>query len=395
MIPIVFDVETTTTNKGHPFDPRNKLISYAYYIPGSPVSFKYYSDPDFCSSLFIERVGSDCGLVGFNLKFDLHWGFLGGGEAFCSSIPVWDCQLAEFVYSGQKDRLISLDECLARYNLPTKKSVVADYWAQGIDTDQIPVEILKEYNEWDVHTTYLLYEVQQKLLSDKQKKLVLLLGEDLKVLRHIEAAGVKYDREAAKAEVDHIRNRVLEIEDILRSKLPDGAQDVFNWNSGDDLSAFLYGGTRTYHYAVAEETTYKSGAKKGEPYTRNRWYSKDIVYPARFKPLPGTEVAKTAKDPLATTRYYQTDEPTLKQLSTRRKEDRELLSLLQKRSEVSKIAEMLESIEKQFTDKQWKDNLMHGQYNQNVVVTGRLSSSSPNQQNMPAEVDQFLVSRYS
>jgi DNA polymerase I-like protein with 3'-5' exonuclease and polymerase domains len=44
-------------------------------------------------------------------------------------------------------------------------------------------------------------------------------------------------------------------------------------------------------------------------------------------------------------------------------------------------------------EKHWGDYL-HGQYNQVVARTGRLSSSQPNLQNQPAEVDQYIISHY-
>lgn len=383
---VVLDVETTTHNKGHPFDPRNKLVSYA-----DNSCYKYHTDPDFKTYLEWLAESPNTLVVGFNFKFDLHW-LTTLGVNF-TDVPIWDCQLAEFVYSGQKDVLISLNECLERYSLPTKTDEVKAMWDAGIQTDEIPLPILEEYNRWDVYTTRLLYDVQQQLLSDKQKALVLLLGEDLKVLAHIEQSGIKFDREGAKRAEETISHQTAEAESLLREFLPVDARPYFNFNSGDDLSAFLYGGTIEYDYAISKEAVYKSGDKKGQAYISNKWFVKPVIYEQRFVPLEGTEVAKT-KDKQVDTHFYQTDEPTLKQLKSRRKEDKEILALLAERAAVGKVGEMLVSIEKQFTTKGWTNNLMHGQYNQNIVVTGRLSSSAPNQQNMPEDVSRFLISRY-
>ena len=116
--PTIIDVETTVYSKGHPFDPNNKLVSYACY----PNIFKYFTDPDFSGYARQQLNESGC-LVGFNIKFDLHW-LCNIGCAIPDRARIWDCQLAEFVYSGQKDSLISLDECLERYDLPRKISAV-------------------------------------------------------------------------------------------------------------------------------------------------------------------------------------------------------------------------------------------------------------------------------
>jgi Trp operon repressor len=149
-----------------------------------------------------------------------------------------------------------------------------------------------------------------------------------------------------------------------------------------------------YDFAIPEQSVYQSGEKKGLPYTRNRWFTQEVSFKPRFNPIEGTEVKKTKDDPNAITRIYQTDEPTLLQLKSKNKEEIQLLSLLRQRSEKTKVVEMIESVEKLIETKNWTDGLIHGQYNQNVAITGRLSSSAPNLQNIPPELDQLLVSRY-
>lgn len=390
---LVFDVETSTHNKGHPFDPRNMLVSYAYRSP-SDTNFKYHSDPDFRSDLR-NRVECATVVVGFNIKFDLHWFRNVFGE-IPQDVKVWDCQLAEFVYSGQETSFASLNEVLETYGLPTKKDIIKEYWDQGISTEDIPLHVLREYNEWDVHVTKLLFDLQQTLLSEKQKQLVWLEGEDLKALQAAEWAGIRFDAEKAAAKTMEVQSKVDGIVGGLSDFLPAGIpEDGYNWNSGDHLSALLYGGTIGFPYAVETETTYKSGPKKGESYIARRWHSVEIEFTQRFKPLDGTEIKKTAGDPTAKTRFYQTDGPTLAQLKTRLAENRRLLALLAERAKLIKVVEMIESLQNTIAKKNWQNNMLHGQFNQNVAVTGRLSSSGPNLQNTPPEVDALLVSRYA
>ena len=54
---------------------------------------------------------------------------------------------------------------------------------------------------------------------------------------------------------------------------------------------------------------------------------------------------------------------------------------------------MLEQFLSVMETKGW-DGSIHGQFNQVVARTGRLSSSAPNMQNTPPELDKLLVSRY-
>jgi DNA polymerase I-like protein with 3'-5' exonuclease and polymerase domains len=397
---LVFDVETTTHNKGHPFDPRKRLISYAFLEPhANDPNFSYYSDPDFSSgkARVLTRLDQlDTLAVGFNIKFDLHWYFnLRNVQARCK---VWDCQLAEHILTGQQSPYLSLNAALESYALPTKLDAVKEYWDAGIDTADIPVAVLEEYNKWDVQMTYELYKTQRALMTPEQIVLLLTEGEDMKTLIAAERNGIKWDRDNAKILRENLQLGLDNIQSSLLGYLPsafDSSPIVFNWDSGDQLSCLLYGGSITYDYSIPEYTVFKSGPNKGQSYIRNRWLQEVVEFPKRFKPIAGTEVKKTKDNPLATTRLYQVDDPTLQQLKTRKAEDKSLLHLLRERSERTKVAEMVDSIEKTISDKNWQDDYIHGQYNQNVAVTGRLSSSAPNMQNTPPEIDQLLVSRYN
>jgi DNA polymerase I-like protein with 3'-5' exonuclease and polymerase domains len=393
---LFFDTETSTFNKGHPFDPRNKLVSYVTLSKQSSVSFAYFNDPDFKQrlSVLLDRASVLCG---FNIKFDLHWlrrwlGYLPGVK-----VRIWDCQLAEFIISGQQNRFASLADTLESYGLAAKKKdLVAEYWQNGISTEDIPVEILKEYNIADVTPLPDLMKAQYELLTPKQRALVWLEGEDLKALADAEYNGVKFDVEGAGRKLESLRFDLTAINNSLDSYLPAGIpESSFNWDSGDHLSAFLYGGTIDFKYAIPTEAIYKSGPNKGETYTRNRWMVESVQFPERFKPIKNSEVAKTKTDPNASVRFYQTDAPTLKQLKTKTTDQRNILRLLEERSKKIKVQEMIESILAKMQTMNWQDDLIHSQFNQNVAITGRLSSSAPNLQNTPLEIDELLISRYS
>jgi len=389
---ICIDVETTIKNKGHAFDPDNKLVSYAISSPSSSSNFLYCTDPGFRRNVFW---GLDARhtVVGFNFKFDLHWLFR-EGHTLNPDTKIWDVQLAEFIISGQTASFMSLNETLASYQLPLKHDAVKEYWDQGIDTNDIPVILLEEYNVYDTEGTLAAMQQQQELMSPKQIKLVYLLGEDLKTLQDAEFNGIKWDAKKAKTKLEKYKADVASIERRLASYLPNIQHGSFNFDSGDHLSCLLYGGEINFEYTVPESALYKSGPNKGEEYVRNRHYKENVYFGPRFTPLANTEVKKTKGIPNVTTRYYQVDAPTLSQLKPRLKPNKELLVLLQERSDKQKIIEMIESIEKTRTTLNWQDDLLHPQFNQNIVITGRLSSSKPNMQNTPLEVDELLISRY-
>lgn len=386
------DVETTTLNKGHPFNPENKLISYAYNSSNNSIHFKYSTDPDFGTCVGQALLESHT-YVNFACKFDLHW-FRNAGILLPLTCKIWDCQLAEFVLNHQRGAFGSLNDALATYGLESKSDKVKEFWDAGISTEYIPVGVLEEYNIRDVEQTRALFYMQQALMSEKQKTLVYALGEDLRTLAEAEYNGIKWDSEGANKKLASLSEKIAAINTTLSTYLPLISFGKFNWDSGDCLSALLYGGTLTFTYAIPEEAVYKSGQNKGQAYTKNRWYEEEVVFPPRFKPLEKTELKKTKGIDDVKTRFYAVDDPTLAQLKTRKGTDKDLIQLLRERSKLLKVAEMIESINKKRAELNWQDDLLHAQFNQNVAITGRLSSSQPNMQNTPAEIDELLISRF-
>lgn len=102
-------------------------------------------------------------IVGFNIKFDLHWARRIGVDI--SAITVWDCQLAEFILGCQQPRYPSMTKTAQKYGLSTKLDVVEkEYWDNGIDTDAVPVDILQEYLARDLLLTEQIFNIQKDLL---------------------------------------------------------------------------------------------------------------------------------------------------------------------------------------------------------------------------------------
>lgn len=386
------DVETTTKNKGHPFNPQNRLISYALSSSSDSCVFKHYRDPDFlqCAREALRTASVYCN---FACKFDIHW-FRNAGILLPLTCKIWDCQLAEFVLNNQRGAFGSLNEALATYGLESKSDKVKEYWDAGISTEDIPVAILEEYNIRDVEQTKALFYMQQSVMSEKQKALVYAMGEDLRTLAEAEYNGIKWDTDGANKKLTTLFEKITAINTTLATYLPVISHGKFNWDSGDCLSALIYGGTLEFLYSVPEPAVYKSGPSKGQSYVKNRWFTEVISFPTRFKPLEGTELKKTKGVEGVRTRFYAVDDPTLAQLKTRKGTDKDLIQLLRERSKLLKVAEMIESINKKRAELNWQDDMLHAQFNQNVAVTGRLSSSQPNMQNTPAEIDELLISRY-
>ena len=116
---LVLDVETTTKNKGNAFTASNKLVNVGWSFNDEPVSIRYSDADDFNSSIQSILDQSHL-LVGFNIKFDLHW-LRRYGFKF-SHLRIWDCQIAEQIM--EMGFLLGLGGVLTYKNAGVAEAVV-------------------------------------------------------------------------------------------------------------------------------------------------------------------------------------------------------------------------------------------------------------------------------
>jgi len=175
---LVIDIETTITptdkwkegqsligkGKGDssPFNPKNKIVSIHHKIP-TEQSQGYFRRDGLFGQYLLDYTTL---LIGHNIKFDLTWlkecGFKYDGK-------LWDTQIYEYVkMAGQfiPRGYLKLGSCCKRYGLATKTDEVAKYWERGVNTDDIPKDILEEYGNNDVEITHQLYKKQMEELNE-------------------------------------------------------------------------------------------------------------------------------------------------------------------------------------------------------------------------------------
>lgn len=314
--------------------------------------------------------------MGFNFKFDYHWLQKFGIDL--SNSRIWDCQIAEFVLERQQNRYPSLEQAAVKYDLGHKIDIIKrDYWDKGINTDVIPWEILKPYAIQDAVLTYKLFQVQQGLVQGAQKVLLSLLNADLHVLQEMERNGIVYDESLCEARSAELDVEIQKRQSILDAFYPD---IPINWASGDQLSAFLYGG-------VIKQTVkdhagfYKTGAKAGQPKFSNREVLHQL--PRLYQPLRGSELAKEG--------FYATNEDTLLKLKGKQGPLKVLLEL----AKLDKLnGTYYKGMPKLNHEMSWEPGVLHGSFNQVVAATGRLSSDKPNLQNFASDLQDIFITRY-
>lgn len=167
---LIYDTETTIykhqqKNEEGRFDPKDKNGS-AFCLPQKLVMsgfkwldrdpFEIHAEPKEPTQSYFDNATL---IVGFNIKFDLHWARRIGVDI--SKVVVWDCQIAEFMLEYQQNRYPSMNDACSKYGIDAKLDVVKEeYWEKGIDTDEVPHEVLTEYLEGDLDKTEQIFKEQ-------------------------------------------------------------------------------------------------------------------------------------------------------------------------------------------------------------------------------------------
>jgi DNA polymerase-1 len=370
---LFIDTEITTWSKGSPWDERNFLVCIGWIDDTGAQGIWYNGEP---REVLEHHLSLSELWVFFNAKFDLHWlrkiGIKFPQRSYC-------CQVAEFVLNGQSPKYPSLDGTAASYGIPGKLDVVKlEYWDKGINTHEIPRGVLTEYCLQDIASTRDVYYKQQERIQPSNKTLLSLEMQDLVVLEDIEWNGMKFSPEKVKAKEQELEKQISELQQSL-----DVYHNVpnFNWGSPAHLSALLYGGTIQEVRKVAAGT-FKSGAKVGAPKFKNETVTHTL--PRMYTPPKGSELAKPG--------VWSVDEDTLLSIKGGKKE---LIERILKVKELAKLqSTYVTGLLKKHEEQHQPAGYIHGQYNQVVASTGRLSSSNPNMQNMSEAVLDIFETRF-
>jgi len=316
--------------------------------------------------------------VAFNAKFEIGWdrrlGLPPPKQVHC-------VQLAEYMLDRQKP-YPSLEETAHKYRLSSKLDVVkTEYWDKGLDTTEVPPDVLAEYCIRDVDLTYNIYLSQKQQFEQRPAlyRLFKLACQDLLTLHEMEWNGLPYNEALCKERADACEAEKLSIVSVLSSVYPDVP---INFGSGDQLSAFLYGGCiiQTVKQPVG---VYKTGKQKGQV----KFQNVDIEHklPRLVEPLKNSELKKPG--------FYATDEGTLKKLKGpfAKKYVAPILRLARLDKLIGTYYEGLPKLNKTMD---WNESMLYPNYNQCVTQTGRLSSSRPNGQNLAGDIADIVESIY-
>ena len=118
-----------------------------------------------------------------------------------------------------------------------------------------------------------------------------------------------------------------------------------------------------------------------------KWIDKEFTLDRLFDPLDGTELKRPGQ--------YKTNDDTLQRLQGDENAMQVLKILLTRATLEKRRGTYYIGVPTLSDTMGWTNNLLHGQLNQCVAKTGRLSSSKPNLQNFDSEIKSLFTTRYS
>ena len=381
MVDLVFDVETSMKPLCDPYNPKAKLC-YIGLLQDSKHYVDYpieYTDAPYGQSLNLvqEIVACSDTLVGANIKFDLNW-CMRYGIQFTGKL-IWDVLLVQYILNHQLTPYISLNEAAAQWGLDPKLDVVKlEYWDRGIDTPEVPEQILRDYLKQDVSLTYQIYELQKAEVEKRGiLSLVRLHNQDLLMLVEMEHNGNRYDSTGSLGAAQKAQEDIDKLLAELHKYTPIAPRC---WST-DFISLLLYGGIYKYVEKEAYTFTYKDGSTTEKMHN----VEKAVELPRLVEP-PKQKREKEG--------FWPTDEATLKNLKATGIAKKIVEALLKLRTIEKLVGTYLEGFPKRIEEAGWERELIHTSYSQTTAVTGRLTSSKPNVQNVPPEQKPHFTTRY-
>lgn len=312
---LVVDTETTTTTfmkrKASPFSPDNWIVAAGWKFGAGEVQSAYYGDDrrgsnGLLSMLLASRPKI---IAGANFKFDvLHLtrneeDYAAWQEWVAAGGLVWDTQLAEYLLEGmvQEAHMLSLDEVAPRYGGNTKIDEVKALWEKGVNTQDIPRQLLMDYltgrvGEDGVRTGGDILNTEAIMLGQLKAARDMNMLNTIRVNMGALLASIEMERNglwvnkplglelAAKLTTD-----IAAMQADMQQFIPKDLPFEFNWGSPKQRSAIIFGGNVKYEarepvldesggqaYALMDEEHYVlEGGSTYEVAAYERWLATD------------------------------------------------------------------------------------------------------------------------
>lgn len=359
---------------------------------------------------------------------------------------VFDTMHGEYIASDFQSMYPSLDETAPKYGGEHKIDGVKILWEQGVLTSQIDPILLRDYLvNGDIPNTALCFYGQCATFAQRnQMQYVWERMDALLAWAYCEWFGLFVNMPIARKNQEEQEQRIREIKQELQQYIPKDLPETLDFNFGSDfhMSALVYGGPIKYRKKVPYDppqyikadywqvgdtwvavddmpappgaTTYKSGKNKGLPKVfrldteeeKLKWEDDLYFCPGLVNIQELPEVIREkyaergefrqARNLQDDTPVYSTSTDAMEALARQGFEFCKLvneLAALEKDTGTYYLREVLDAEGKvkerkgmlQYVIPERPDGsgIIHHRLNTCATVTGRLSSSNPNLQNLP------------
>ncbi|KKK85076.1 hypothetical protein LCGC14_2776930, partial [marine sediment metagenome] len=289
-----------------------------------------------------------------------------------TKIKVWDTMTWQYLHTGHEDKFISLEALCSKYHINFKKTLdLGALLANGVRMQDIPEADLRAYLQGDVKVLRDVYQHQNKHATYFMDYIIPLASMELNGLYVDKAKWHKSfmwnDAEVLcqeKRMQDHIMQTCCWINDnspIVPSDFTDtvGLKSKYVKAFSRRTLSFLW-----------------TGLPNKLPIT-NKW---QLGFKSGFIPYYPTLLPTHFKNP--TNLGYVIDDPVLQADTSW------ISSCVQRHRHASKVVSTY--LTPFWESMQCQDNTVYPKLNTTTTNTGRLSSSSPNGQNIPPEVRNLI-----
>lgn len=380
---IAVDVETTLNGDedvglAHPMHPANRVVHFG--LTDSTGRGNVYCEDHIMFEVALRGYWPYATYCGHNFSFDLLYLYRTSPKMkdTLQSAKIWDTQLAEYILTGQRSKFSSLDELSIKYGLPVKDSGLKAYFEAGVGSDKIPLDEIVPYLKQDVENTYAIaYKQWAKAVEQGQLELIYSQMEALHATSEMMYNGLHIDKPALDTYTVEVVNEYVKVKLDLEELAAGLVEDI---NSPKQWSQCFFGGKKKIK-VNKPVGMYKNGKVK----MKLTEEVLTILPMVDYTPDPDKVSEKTGQisvdDDVLNDMLDHIFNPKAKTL---------IKSLLKYRELSKQLSTYVQGLSKHVIG-----DHIYGKLNHTATVTGRLSSTSPNLQNISNNpIKQIFTSRF-
>jgi DNA polymerase I-like protein with 3'-5' exonuclease and polymerase domains len=268
-----------------------------------------------------------------------------------------------------------------KYGLPVKDDTIKKYFQAGLGSEKIPAEELLPYLQQDIANTRAIAVLQyEQAVKQNQLTLIMSQMEALHATTEMMFNGLHIDHDRLNKYTVEVVDEYVEVKIKLEDLVTyDGlVEDI---NSPKQWSQFFFGGTKKVK--VKEEVgVYKNGN------TKYKLVEKKVAIPPFIKYVPDPDKVSEK------TGQISVDDSVLNDM-LRHTFDPKTIAIINALLKYRELSKQL-STYVQGLSKHTIGEFIHGKLNHTTTVTGRLSSTNPNLQNISNNpIKQIFNSRFN